>query len=126
MYPTLARLCDLPRDPEHEGQSLHSVLKNPKQDGNRSVFLPHDHPGSYAIINGDWRYIYYQDGAEELYDLSADFHEWNNLADNAEYAGIKKQLKAQAPATFAPAGTSRNRLQMVTEGKSFHWAPKGK
>ncbi len=125
MYPTLARLCDLPSDSEHEGQSLHFVLKNPTQTRNRSVFLPHDHPGSCAIINGDWRYIYYKDGSEELYDLDADFHEWNNLADNAEYAGIKKKLKAQAPATFAPAGTSRNTLQMVTEGESFHWAPKG-
>jgi arylsulfatase A-like enzyme len=57
MYPSLARLCNLPKDPGHDGQPLTSVLKNPNQKLTRSVFLPHDHPGSYAIINGDWRYI---------------------------------------------------------------------
>jgi hypothetical protein len=89
MYPTLAELCNLPRDPGHDGQSLDSVLKNPTQNGSRSVLLPHDHPGSYAIINCDWRYIHYKDGSEELYDLGSDFHEWNNLAGDAKYAGIK-------------------------------------
>jgi arylsulfatase A-like enzyme len=126
MYPTLAQLCDLPKDPEHDGQSLASVLKNPSRDGSRSVLLPHDHPGSYAIINRDWRYIYYQDGSEELYDVSADFHEWDNLAGNAEFAGVKDRLKAQAPSEFAPHGTPKNSLRMVTEGRTFHWAPKGK
>ena len=126
MYPTLARLCSLPEDPEHDGQSLDSVLKNPNQNGNRSVLLPHDHPGSYAIINRDWRYIYYQDGSEELYDLSADFHEWDNLAGDAELADVKDRFKAQAPSMFAPQGTPKKSLRMVSEGTSFHWAPKGK
>ena len=124
MYPTLAHLCNLPKDPEHDGQSLASVLKKPEQNGARSVLLPHDHPGSYAIINGDWRYIHYKDGSEELYDLGSDFHEWNNLADNVQYAGIKNRFKAQAPSVFAPQGTSRNTLKMLTERKSFRWVPK--
>ena len=126
MYPTLASMCSLPKDPEHDGQSLESVLKSPSQSGSRSVLLPHDHPGSYAIINRDWRYIYYKDGTEELYDLKADFHEWNNLAGNIEYEGIKKELKTQAPESFAPEATSKKTLKMVTDGDSFRWISKKK
>lgn len=126
MYPTLAALCDLQEDPEHDGQSLTAVLNDPSRKGNRSVLLPHDHPGSYAIITRDWRYIYYKDGGEELYDLRTDFHEWNNLAGNAEYAEIKKELKAQAPATFAPAATTKRDLRMVVEGEAFRWEQKRK
>lgn len=124
MYPTLVELCGLAKDPGHDGQSLSSVLKDPNQKGTRSVFLPHDHPGSYAIINGDWRYIHYKDGTEELYDLNADFHEWNNLAGSPEYAGARERLKAQAPATFAAPATPKKNLRMVVEGDTFRWEPK--
>ena len=124
MYPTLAELCNLPKDPGHDGQSLESVLKNPTLNESRSVLLPHDHPGSFAIINRDWRYIYYKDGSEELYNLESDFHEWNNLAGDAKYSGVKKVLKAQAPTTFATEGTTAKALKLVTEGKSFRWVLK--
>ena len=86
--------------------------------------LPHDHPGSYAIINRDWRYIYYQDGSEELYDLTADFHEWNNVAGDVEFEDVKNRLKDRAPSVFAPQGTPKKNLRMVTEENSFHWVPK--
>ncbi len=124
MYPTLGGLCNLPSDAEHDGKSLDSVLKNPKQNEARSVLLPHDHPGSYAVINRDWRFIHYQDGSEELYNLQSDFHEWNNLAGDTKYSEIKQELKAKAPATFAAPGTSGKTLKLVTEGPSFRWVPK--
>lgn len=126
MYPTFAAMCGLKKDPEHDGQSLVSVLKAPNQVRDRSVLLPHDHPGSYAIINRDWRYIYYKGGAEELYDLSSDYHEWNNLAENPEYAEIKRRLQSEAPRTFAPAATSKKELKMLVEEERFRWVPKRK
>ena len=98
-----------------------STLRQPDRAEDRSVLLPYDEPDSYAVINRDWRYIHYRDGTEELYDLSADPHEWTNLAGNRRTLSIKNRLKAQAPAKFAPRGTQKSELRMVVEGESFQW-----
>lgn len=126
IYPTLTQFCGLTPDAGHDGQSLVPVLKEPARDEARSVLLPHDHPGSYAVINADWRYIHYEDGSEELYDLNADFHEWANLANDPKFAPVITKLIAEAPSEFAAKGTSKNTLRMVTEGESFRWVPKRK
>lgn len=124
MYPTLAKMCGLPTDPGHDGESLATVLIKPGQSQSRTVLLPHDHPGSYAAINRDWRYIHYKDGSEELYDLSKDKPEWYNIAADPEYASIKATMKAYAPKSFAPEATSKKKLKMVVKGESFRWVRK--
>jgi len=43
----------------------------------------------------------YADGSEELYDHSKDPNEWNNLADNPEFAPIKRRMAANLPKTPA-------------------------
>jgi hypothetical protein len=50
-------------------------------------------PGNGSLRTDRWRYIRYSDGSEELYDLTNDPNEWDNLANNAKYAGEKKSLK---------------------------------
>jgi hypothetical protein len=45
--------------------------------------------------------IHYAGGDEELYDLSRDRYEWNNLASDPEYASQLQSLRAKAPKTFA-------------------------
>jgi len=49
----------------------------------------------WSIRTKRWRYIRYRNGAEELYDHDKDEYEWNNLANNPEFAQIKKELKAK-------------------------------
>lgn len=124
MYPTLLDLCGLTPDQGHDGKSLKPVLEKPEIETNRSILLPHDHPGSYAIINEDFRYIYYKDAGEELYDVRKDLHEWTNLAENPEYAKTKAKMKAMAPTNFAPRGTAKKTIKIVVDGESFKWVPK--
>ena len=59
-------------------------------------------PGNHAVRTEKWRYIRYADGSEELYDEAADPHEWTNLAGEAKYAGVKKELAKWLPAKEAP------------------------
>ena len=126
IYPTLIELCGLSDDEGLEGESLAPTLKTgiAPAGKQRSVLLPYDKPNSYAIINNDWRYIQYSDGSEELYDIRNDPNEWDNRAADKELEPVKKRLQAQAPKTFAPAGTMASKFKLVPEGETFRWEPK--
>lgn len=126
IYPTFVELCGLGPDNGLDGESLVSVLQHPETSAERTVWLPDDKPDSFAAINQDWRYIQYKDGSEELYNVREDVNEWYNLAEDPAYAEVKAKMKSQSPQTFAPPGTLKNTLKMVTDGESFRWVPKQK
>jgi len=113
IYPTLVDYCKLEGDHKVSekgaklgGYSLRQFLEDPTADnwdgpegsltiiGNTGVnSTVSDQNFSYRTK--DWRYIVYRDGSEELYDHRTDKNEWVNLAYNAEYLQIKKELKEQ-------------------------------
>ncbi len=123
MYPTFMEMCGLPKPVQSiEGTSIAATLSDPGSAEDRSVFLPYLGPNEYAIINRDWRYIRYGEDGEELYNLKEDPNEWENLASNPELEGLKAQMRALAPETFAEPGTKLNvRRDLVTEGETFRW-----
>src|ERR1035437_10242268 len=113
LYPTLIDLCGLPKSPNAGkseaplgGHSLRPLLKNPEHgtwDG-PSVALsvvsyqPDRKPGTgphFSIRSEKRRYTLCSNDEEELYDHVADPNEWTNLAKNAEYAKLKRELRAQ-------------------------------
>ncbi|MEC9123766.1 MAG: sulfatase-like hydrolase/transferase, partial [Verrucomicrobiota bacterium] len=123
LYPTFREMCGLPQTNQTlEGQSIASTLANPDQAEDRSVFLPHMHPGEYAIINRDWRYVRYGEDGEELYDLREDPHEWNNLAMEKKYFKTKSRLSSFAPKKFAPQAKKLNaKRDLFVKDDSFEW-----
>ncbi len=100
LYPTLIDLCSLPQRDEIDGQSLVPLLTNPAQSTDRVVLTTFG-PGNYSAMGRHWHYIRYSDGAEELYDRSADPQEWTNLAEKREYASMKAELAKSLPASGA-------------------------
>ncbi len=125
MFPTLVEFTGVKDGQNRDGISLAPMLANPAAAKDRDVFLPGMRPNEYAIMNQDWRYIRYEDGTEELYDVKQDPNEWKNLAGNPEMKDIKKRLAASAPKTFAePIKDSAYKLEAA--GESFRWESKKK
>ncbi len=121
MYPTFAEMCGVRPAHTLEGRSQAPALRKPASANDRNVFLPYLTPGAYATINQDWRYIHYDDGTEELYDVRQDPNEWHNLAGDEAFSEVKARLQSSVPATFAPPGIPSNELKLVVEDQGFHW-----
>jgi arylsulfatase A-like enzyme len=94
LYPTLVDACNLPDRKELEGQSLLPLVAAPKTRWNKTVVTTVGR-GTHSVSSGNWRFIRYFDGSEELYDLKNDPREWTNVADKPEFAKLKKVLAAQ-------------------------------
>ncbi len=124
LYPTLIEMCNLPTPHEMEGVSLYPVLKDPHMAVDRKLFIPSHERGSYAVVNEKWRYIYYRDGTEELYNLQEDPDEWYNLAGEEAYRSVIDGMKQAVPGEFHPGATPRNSLKLVVTGDTFHWEPR--
>lgn len=79
VYPTLADLCGLPLPESLEGHSLTPQLRDAAAVRPWPAITTHNHD-NHSVRSLSWRYIQYADGSEELYNLTDDPHEWNNVA----------------------------------------------
>lgn len=87
-YPTLLDLAGLPLQPENhlDGKSLLPLLKGMAMD-ERPLYWHYPHYGNQGgrpvsiMRSGDWKLIHFwEEGRNELYNLSVDIHEDHNLA----------------------------------------------
>jgi arylsulfatase A-like enzyme len=94
-FPTLTELVGLETPGHLQGTSLVPLLQDPKLKGEKayaySVVTRRNALG-YAIRNQTWRYGKWPNG-EELYDLTRDPHERDNLANNVEHSGRLKTMR---------------------------------
>jgi arylsulfatase A-like enzyme len=118
LYPTLIDLCGLPSDTMKnakgrplDGSSLRPLLTAPTgswkgpDEALTALYkwAKYYDPAkqSYSLRFKDWRYIRYENGTEELYNTTSDFHEWTNLALNPEYRAkledCRSKLLARIP-----------------------------
>jgi arylsulfatase A-like enzyme len=102
LYPTLVELAGLPAKTTNDGPSLVPLLKKPRGKWDQVSITHLGSPGNFGLSAQDWRYIHYASGDEELYHISADPYEWNNLAEDDRYAKQLSTLRQQGPSEFAP------------------------
>ena len=104
IYPTLASLTGLePPEGQLEGNDLSVLMKNPDAAWDDATVTTFGYK-NYGVRSKRYRYITYEDGTEELYDHTKDKWEWTNLADNPEYAAIKKKMRKEIPTHHEPMG----------------------
>lgn len=104
IYPTLVELCNLPKAPKLEGNSIVPLIKNPDTEWDKPV-LSSWYYKNLSVRSNNWRYIKYRDGGEELYNHQNDPGEHKNLAGDPAYADVFAELKKSLPEREAlPAG----------------------
>jgi arylsulfatase A-like enzyme len=96
IYPTLLELCGLPANPANDGHSLCPLLAQGDVEWPWPV-LSFWGFGNTAVALGQHRYVLWEDGSEELYDIAADPDEWNNLADDPATAELRRALATHVP-----------------------------
>jgi choline-sulfatase len=109
IYPSLIDLCRLPARSDLEGHTLKPQLLDAKAKREWPAITSHNQ-GNHAIRSEHWRYIHYADGAEELYDMRTDPHEWNNLANDATKKSVLDEHRRWLPkldVPLAPDSSSR-------------------
>jgi iduronate 2-sulfatase len=96
IYPTLLELCGLPDYDRNEGRSLANLMKGSSEDAD-AVAITTFGMNNHSVRSGQYRYIQYEDGSEELYDRKVDPNEWENLASHENYTELKNVLKPRLP-----------------------------
>ncbi len=98
VYPTLVGLCGLSLPAGLEGRSLVPLLEDPDAAWDHPAFTIWSEDGRTAtgisVRTDKWRYNEYPGprGGALLFDEAADPHEMHNLADDPQYAEVRKRL----------------------------------
>jgi len=121
LYPTLVELSGFKPAEDLDGTSLLSLLEDPTAEREEPVFTTMGYK-NHAVITGEWRYIRYEEGGEELYNRKNDPNEWENLADRPEYAEVKRQLAAHLPKENAPNAPKKKKYNF--DPASYRWTGK--
>lgn len=120
LFPTLAALCGLPRPESLDGKDLGTLMRNPVRKTRRSV-ITNFRPGNYAVSDGEWRYLRYHDGGEELYHLPRDPQERNNLARDPRQRSRIRALARHIPTQEAKAAPEKSAYRF--DSSSYTWQP---
>ncbi len=108
--PTIAEVFGVEADPEWVGRPLMAIAAE-AEDPARIVFSEYhavnSATGGFMVVNGQWKYHEYIDFEPELFDLSTDPLEINNLAGNPDFAEQQAEMRAALVAICDPEAVDR-------------------
>lgn len=114
LFPTLCELADIPVPDELDGTSLVSLIEGNSESWHDTVYSElwrAQNGPSVMVKEGNLKYFRFDNDRgwqPQLFDLSYDPDECNNLIDNPDYADILSRLKAKADALPPPRRKDKN------------------
>jgi arylsulfatase A-like enzyme len=110
IYPTLCDLAELPTPAHLQGRSLKPLLTDPEAEHKQAIFTRHG--GGDAVRTEVHRYMEMRSNRGRgqlqgvgMFDLQQDPQENQNVAESADQAPIREQLKAKLDAMRATYGS---------------------
>jgi arylsulfatase A-like enzyme len=105
LAPTLAAIAGLEPPAPTDGVNFLPVLADPatpwRTDGVLELWTSEDKRSFRGLRADRWKYLRYGNGEQELYDLAADPHELDNLANLPEHAATLTELSARLDVLLA-------------------------
>lgn len=101
LFLTVAELCGLEPPEQVQGHSLMPLLRNVEAAWEHVAITFLGRANSVAISGRRYRYIRYENGDEEFYDISVDPHEWTNLISDGRYTPQLMRFRDFVPESFA-------------------------
>ena len=111
IVPTLLQNSGIERPNYLRGKSLNRTLDFTYDPNNVVYSESHSEgnsTGSFMIRKGHWKYIYFTNYGELLFNLNEDPMENNNLSNNDEYSDKLKELKGELYSRVNPDEISKN------------------
>ena len=96
LYPTLTDMCGLPPKASNEGRSLVPLMEDPLMEWRFSALTTYARK-NHSLRTERYRYIRYENGAEELYDHQFDPEEWENIAGDPDQAELIFRFRLELP-----------------------------
>jgi N-acetylglucosamine-6-sulfatase len=103
--PTFLQLAGYPQTPESvDGLSLIPLFENQATPWRDEILIEHWPaiegvgaliPQYYGVRTHDWKYVEYETGECELYDLQTDPYELKNLCNKNQHAQIQADLRTR-------------------------------
>jgi len=102
-FPSLLEYLDLESETaqktELPGESYARALMGEKIDWDGTIF--HEFENTRLIRDDSWKYTWrFPEGPDELYDMREDPEERNNIADDAEFASVAREMRERIDAFF--------------------------
>ncbi len=97
LFNTITDLTEVPRHNSDSIPSLLPLLKDASAEWPHVSITYLNKANQFAISGQDWRYIRYNDGGEELYDIQKDPYEWTNLALNPDHKDMLEKMRQHLP-----------------------------
>ena len=104
--PTVLDLAGISPSSEIDGISMVPLLENPSSAWRKEILIEHWPtvdgteegigsiiPQFFGIRTSEWKYVEYETGETELYNLKSDPYELDNIARDDKYSLIVAELK---------------------------------
>ena len=114
LFPTLCELSDIPIPEELDGKSLVPLIQNENMDWDNAVYSElwrAQNGPSVMVKEGNLKYFRFDNNKgwqDQLFDLSNDPHENNNLIDNPNYIQQLSRLQSKINALPSPRKKDKN------------------